>query len=215
VLCCGVCDCSGAVVHVYSGHLDEVSCGAFTSDGKSLVSGSSDGSAYVWNLQTGKPLHHLKHLHSEDPILALATHPSQQLLITADEAGTAKLTNLTTAKVVATLNGHKDSIEAVDFAKKSVAPPATRPPPLVPPPSCVSGLGLGLLCALCAVRNPFAATGSLDCKIRVWDITTAQCRATFNHEVLSPAPPSPSALAHAPLCCCMECAGQSGGCAVA
>ncbi len=88
-------------------------------------------------------------VHDEDPIIALACHPSQLLMLSGDEGGTAKLTNLNNGKVVATLNGHKDSIEAVDFAHGT---------------------------------NAWCATGSLDCKIRVWDTTTAQCRTTMAHD---------------------------------
>src|SRR4051794_10872433 len=52
--------------------------------GKHLVTGSEDGTMFVWNPKTGKPKHHLKgHGFHEGPVTCVATHPdpAQPILI--------------------------------------------------------------------------------------------------------------------------------------
>ena len=45
---------SGNQMATLSGHMGQVSCLTFSSDGKSLVSGSVDGSVKLWDMQTGE-----------------------------------------------------------------------------------------------------------------------------------------------------------------
>ena len=44
---------TGSLVAVLSGHTDAVNCVTFSSDGKSLVSGSKDNTVKLWDVQTG------------------------------------------------------------------------------------------------------------------------------------------------------------------
>jgi WD40 repeat protein len=88
-------------------------------------------------------------VHDEDPIIALACHSKEPLMLTGDEGGGLRLSNTSTGKVLSSLPGHKDSIETLDF--------------------CLSA------------GHKLAATGSLDRKIRVWDLSTSQCRSTLSH----------------------------------
>ena len=44
---------TGTQMAVLSGHTDEVNCVTFSSDGRSLVSGSDDKTVKLWDVQTG------------------------------------------------------------------------------------------------------------------------------------------------------------------
>ena len=48
-----LCAITGSQSAVLSGHTDQVNCVVFTSDGTSLVSGSSDWTVKLWDVQTG------------------------------------------------------------------------------------------------------------------------------------------------------------------
>jgi angio-associated migratory cell protein len=47
---------------VFTGHSGAVTCGAFTPDGKQLVTGGGEGDASlrVWNPRTGECTHHIQ-----------------------------------------------------------------------------------------------------------------------------------------------------------
>lgn len=48
---------NGQCVQVFAGHDGEVTCGLFTSDGKTIVSGGEDGSVRLWAPKTGQCKH--------------------------------------------------------------------------------------------------------------------------------------------------------------
>lgn len=53
---------------------------------------------------------------SEAPILALVSKPDDpKMFLSGAEDGTAQLCNIKANKVVGTVKGHKQSVEAVDF----------------------------------------------------------------------------------------------------
>jgi len=109
---------NGKCMQVYSAHMGAVLCGSFTHDGKVVVSGSEDGSAIAWNPRSAQPIHHFKGASfHEGPINALACHPSQRLLLTGSQDGTACFANIDNGKVLAKYEGHEDSVEGVGFCK--------------------------------------------------------------------------------------------------
>jgi WD40 repeat protein len=85
------------------GHRDWVSCLTFSSDGKTLASGSADRSVRVWSLADGK---NVATLEGHDVSLcAVAFHPDSKLLASADFYETIRLWDLPSGKSVATLKG--------------------------------------------------------------------------------------------------------------
>jgi outer membrane protein assembly factor BamB len=102
---------------VFSGHSDAVTCGGFTPDGKHIVSGSADGSVLVWDPKTAAVLFRFNSggLFHEGSIGALAIHPDNQLVLTGSDDGTARLIQIATGKILAKLEQHLDSVEAVAF----------------------------------------------------------------------------------------------------
>jgi WD40 repeat protein len=106
---------SGSMMQAFTGHGGSVLAGGFTADGKVICTGGEDNSVKVWNPKTGLPIHNLKNLHSS-PITTIAFHPSQRLLMSCDAEGNTKVINVDSGKVVLTMGGHTDGIEAAGFS---------------------------------------------------------------------------------------------------
>ena len=64
-------------MQVFSGHMGPVLAGLFSADGKTVCTGSDDGTVFVYNPKTGKAIHHFKgtislhHSHSRSHCLSL------------------------------------------------------------------------------------------------------------------------------------------------
>lgn len=146
---------SGQCMAVFSGHRGPVTCGEFTPDGKRVVTGSDDGSVRVWNPKTtASEFLFAGHGFHDGPVNCVSCHPTNhQLVISGSQDKSIKLSNITTGKVVSSLIGHTDSVEAVGFSDPSQG-------------------GLANL----------AGSGSVDGTVRVWDINTLQARQVFHHE---------------------------------
>ncbi|KAJ3047704.1 hypothetical protein HK097_011286 [Rhizophlyctis rosea] len=129
---------SGNCMGVLTGHGESVTCGQFTPDGKTIVSGSSDGSFAVWNPKTATAQ---LRIGSEDARFHSAP-------ITALADGSARLVHLGNGRILASLDGHTDSVETIGFCN----------------------------------TMPWAATGSVDGTISIWDVTTMQIRSTLRHD---------------------------------
>ncbi|KAJ3189211.1 hypothetical protein HDU85_002836 [Gaertneriomyces sp. JEL0708] len=142
---------SGNCMGVFTGHVESVSCGQFTPDGKHVVSGSADGSVIIWDPKSASATLRLTGADArfhEAPITSLAIHHDSNLLLTGAQDGTARLVHIGNGRILAALDNHSDSVEAVGFCK------------------CL----------------PLAATGSVDGKISIWDITNMQLRQTVQHD---------------------------------
>lgn len=71
------------ILKTYSGHKNELHC-CFASfsvtGGKWIVSGSEDGAAYIWNLQTKEIMQRLT--GHKAPVIALSCHPIDNIIAT-------------------------------------------------------------------------------------------------------------------------------------
>jgi ribosome assembly protein SQT1 len=154
-------------MQVFVGHMGPVLCGLFAD--KYVCSGAEDGTVIVWSPKTGKPVQTLKgDKFHEGPVLCMAAHPEQPLLLTGSHDGSVFLSQLDNGKVpqqsnstfyvesfnrslsqvLTAFTGHKDSIESVGFC----------------------------------LQLPFCATGSLDGTAIVWDIKNRQQRCKLSHD---------------------------------
>jgi WD40 repeat protein len=81
---------------VLKGHTDEVNCVAVTSDGKRAVSGSSDNTLKVWDLESGRCLATLgPHFRSVmGSIMGVAVTPDAREVVSALEGGNIRVWNL-------------------------------------------------------------------------------------------------------------------------
>jgi len=99
---------------VFGGHTGIVHCGAFSGDGKRIVSASEDGTLRVWSPKTGLCDHNFSEAH-DDAILSLACSSSSPLVLTGSGDCTAKIFNIDTNREMVTLNGHTEPVECVAF----------------------------------------------------------------------------------------------------
>ncbi|PRP78980.1 WD40 repeat-containing protein [Planoprotostelium fungivorum] len=141
---------AGQCMGSFHGHGGAVNTGLFTSDGKTIVTGSSDATVRVWDPKTSQCTHTFQgQMFHQADILSLSSSPQNPaILLTGSMDTGSKLVNVSNGKILGSFDGHEDAVESV---------------------------------SLCAAF-PFAATGSLDKKVNVWDINTLQLRTSGLHE---------------------------------
>ncbi|MBD2295218.1 DnaJ domain-containing protein [Anabaena sphaerica FACHB-251] len=83
--------------------LAEVNTLVITPDGKTLISGSSDNTIKIWNLQTGE-LQCTFTQHST-AVLSIAIHLDGKTIASSSKDGIIKLWNLQTGEILETLSG--------------------------------------------------------------------------------------------------------------
>ncbi|WP_399067977.1 WD40 repeat domain-containing protein, partial [Streptomyces winkii] len=75
-------------------------------DGDSLATGSDDGTARLWGVESGKVRATFK--GHKDGVSSVAFSPDGDSLATGSDDGTARLWGVESGKVRATFKGHKD-----------------------------------------------------------------------------------------------------------
>lgn len=89
-------------MNVFTGHSESVTCGQWAPDGKSIVTGSSDGTIMIWDPKTGAAIHkwtqHDGRFH-QAPITALAVNKDNTIIASGDQSGVTLLLQIATEKV--------------------------------------------------------------------------------------------------------------------
>jgi WD40 repeat protein len=107
---------SGKLLTLLKGHLHLMQRLAFSSDGKRLISGSSDRDAIIWDVEKGTILQRL-HGHSAD-VLAVAFSPNDALAATASFDKTLRLWRVADGTLVKEMKGHRDQVSEVAFSPR-------------------------------------------------------------------------------------------------
>jgi WD40 repeat protein len=116
------------------GHLGDVYCVVFSSDGRLLASCGMDKTARIWDVATRQELRRLE--GHTDEINAMAFSPDDRLLATASDDSTVKIWEVATCRCTRTLIGHKKQVNTVAFTRdgRHVMSADRSPTPFRPDP---------------------------------------------------------------------------------
>ncbi|KAI9349584.1 WD40-repeat-containing domain protein [Obelidium mucronatum] len=142
---------SGQCMNVFTGHSGSISCGQFSPDGKSIVSGGEEGNLYNWDPRTAA----VKQVFRADDarflngssVTSVGVHGDSQVVLAGGQDGTASLVHLGSGKILGSVSKAEDSIESIGFSS----------------------------------HLPIASVASIDGTIALWDITAMRLRQTFRH----------------------------------
>ena len=105
---------SGREVALLKGHAGTVTTVTFSPDGRTLASGSEDGTIRLWEVHTGKLLRVLKS-HSYK-VNSVAFSPDGELLASGDWHGAMRLWDAHTGTIRQVLDGHAKAVNSVVFS---------------------------------------------------------------------------------------------------
>jgi WD40 repeat protein len=97
------------------GHTESITAVAFSGDGKRVVTGSQDGTALLWDAETGKSLE--KIMVSKYVIYCISITNDGKRFVTGSSDGIAILCDADTARPVRTFKGHLESINSVALSR--------------------------------------------------------------------------------------------------
>ena len=153
----------GNLMQVFAGHSGSVSCGQFSKDGKVVFTGSFDGSFRAWNPRSGMAIAAFQKggLFHDGPVTCMDSKVDDNgnyLVLTGSEDCT--LTLLTVHANAADVGAGGSKVLGNFFAHEKCI-------------ECVE---------FCdgTVGN-YAASGSVDATIRVWDLPTQKVRGVLGH----------------------------------
>jgi WD40 repeat protein len=105
---------TGKLVANLRGHTDQVTCLAWTADGKTHISGSDDSSIRTWNTTTWQQIAVLTGHTSL--VLGIAISPSGRILASASYDNTAQLWNLETGQPIGSPLQHEYYVGCTSFS---------------------------------------------------------------------------------------------------
>jgi len=153
-------------MQVFVGHESGVTAGAFTPDGKWVLSCGSDGTLRIWAPRTGvsKFVFRLNNNGAGLTCMATNSDPESQLVLVGSEDGMAYICHIAGKKVIASLQ-HAEKLENQGNDEEMEIPKSVEAVGFAP-----STLNLN-----------WCATGSIDGNLKIWDINNGQCRHICRH----------------------------------
>ena len=105
---------SGGHLRTFRGHTGDVRSVAFSPDGETLASGSSDGTVRLWDVGSGRHLRTFRG-HTGD-VRSVAFSPDGETLASGSSDGTVRLWDVGSGRYLRTLTGHTSSVTSVFFS---------------------------------------------------------------------------------------------------
>ncbi len=96
--------------NILIGHKSPVSSVAFSPDGQTIVSGSSDGTVWLWDLE-GKPIGHF--IGHEAPVCSVAFSPDGETIVSGSRDKTVRLWNLKDSSISPIIRRHEAPVYSV------------------------------------------------------------------------------------------------------
>jgi WD40 repeat protein len=100
--------------HILREHSDRLAAIAFSPDGQTVLTGSYDGTARLWELRTGKPLQVLS--GHADHVVCVAWSPHDARVATGSWDGTARIWDPSTGDCLTVLTGHDSWVSSVSWS---------------------------------------------------------------------------------------------------
>jgi WD40 repeat protein len=105
-----------ALKQTLTGHSEIVRSVAFSPDGKTLASGSSDQTVKLWDVQTGALKRTLPANTPGNLVWSVAFSPDGKTLASANEDKQIRLWDAQTGALVRSYSGHSDAVESIAFS---------------------------------------------------------------------------------------------------
>lgn len=161
--------------HLLSGHDDRINFAIFSSDGRYVATASSDYTAKIWDVKSGKSLIALP--KQEDIVRLVRFSPESKHLLTASDDGKAKIWSVIDGRLLNTLEGHTEKLFSVSYSpdgSKILTASKDKTAKIWDAESgklllTLTGHTEAVTSAVFSYNNSYVVTGSSDKTAIIWD----------------------------------------------
>ena len=154
-------------MHTLEGHTTWVESAVYNATGSQIVTASWDGTAKVWDVETGKLLYSLRH---PPQVNSAHFNATGNQIITASRDRTVMIWDALTGKRLKILRGHYFDIESGVNNVKVIRPPRRGYPDL----RSRSPVRRGIISATYNAKGNYIISTGTDFRTIIWDVQTGK-----------------------------------------